>query len=334
MTANFRAFLLEESKESGKKPQGAVQELSQEQLPDGDVLVEVQFSSLNYKDGLALSGVPGIVTRYPMVPGIDLAGVVAESDCGDFQPGDTVLVTGYGIGERHWGGYAQQACLDSGWITAVPDGRDSRWAMTMGTAGFTAMLCVMSLEAAGVQPEQGAVAVSGAGGGVGSIAVALLSALGYEVAAITGRASLEEYLRGLGAREIIPRTAAAAPSGALEKQRWAGAVDVAGGALLARLLAETRYGGAVAACGLAAEPGFSASVLPFILRGVSLRGVDSVMCPMSKRAQAWQRLAELCSDALLSALSTEEVGLGALPAYSKKILAGEVQGRVLVNPAR
>lgn len=332
MSKTFKAFLL--TAEDGAKPRGSVQDLGEEQLPGGEVLVQVQFSSLNYKDGLALSGAAGIVAAYPMVPGIDLAGTVLASDSRDFQPGDTVLATGYGIGERHWGGYAERARLETGWITAIPDGREPRWAMVMGTAGLTAMLCIMSLEEAGVEPGQGPVAVSGASGGVGSIAVALLAALGYEVAAITARTDLEGMLRELGGREIISRQQASSPPRALEKQRWAGAVDVAGGTILARLLAETRYGGAVAACGLVAGPEFSASVMPFILRGVSLRGVDSVMCPMPRRRRAWQRLAELSTKPMLSVISTGEIGLGALPEYGRKILAGEVQGRVLVNPAR
>ncbi len=332
MAKNFRVFLL--TAENGKKPRGSVQELGEEQLPEGKVLLEVQFSSLNYKDGLALCGVPGIVAAYPMVPGIDMAGIVRASESDDFQPGDAVLATGYGLGERHWGGYAERMRLSPGWINTIPGERDARWAMVMGTAGLTAMLCIMSLEEAGVRPGQGPVAVSGAGGGVGSVAVALLAALGYEVAAITGRAALEGYLRELGAREIISRQDASLPPKALEKQRWAGAVDVTGGNLLARLLAETRYGGAVAACGLTAGPEFSASVMPFILRGVSLRGIDSVMCPMPRRTQAWQRLAEICTDAVLSAIAMEEIGLDVLPEYSKRILAGEVRGRVLVNPAR
>jgi acrylyl-CoA reductase (NADPH) len=309
----------------------AIETMSVDDLPEGDVLVAVDYSSLNYKDGLAVTGKGKVVRRFPMVPGIDLAGTVLESDSAEHRPGDRVLVTGCGIGELHWGGYSRRQRLRSEWLVPLPQGLDTKRAMALGTAGFTAMLSVMTLEEAGVRPKaDDAVVVTGASGGVGSLAVALLANSGYEVAAATGRRENEDYLRKLGATRIVDRESLAKPSRPLESERWSGAVDTVGGATLARLLAGTCLHGCVAACGLAASAELHTTVMPFILRGVSLRGVDSAWCPMARRIEAWRRLASEMPAELLDEIS-RTASLEEIPALSEEILGGKIRGRVVVE---
>ena len=325
----FKALVL--TQEDGKTQHG-IKQLGNDDLPEGDVLVAVAYSSLNYKDGLAVTGKGKIVRKFPMVPGIDLAGTVLESDSPQYKPGDPVVLTGWGVGERYWGGYSQRARLRSSWLVALPEGLDMQRAMAIGTAGFTAMLCVMALEDAGVKPGgDKPVLVTGAGGGVGSVAVALLAKLGYTVAAVTGREETQDFLRSLGASEIVDRTEMNQPARALEAQRWAGAVDTVGSKVLARVLAEVDYGGSVAACGLAGGADLPTTVMPFILRGVSLLGVDSVMCPLPRRQLAWQRLVQDLPAGALDRI--EQVArLEDVPRLAEAILAGQVQGRVVVDP--
>lgn len=305
--------------------------LSTDDLPDGDVLVNVAYSSLNYKDGLAVTGKGRIVRRFPIVPGIDFAGTVEESRSPEFQPGDQVVLTGWGVGEKHWGGYAQMARAKAGWLVPLPDGLTPLQAMAIGTAGFTAMMCVMALEAHGCTPESGEVVVSGASGGVGSTAVAILANLGYNVVASTGRASSHEYLKSLGASEIIDRSELARTSKRpLESGRWAGAVDTVGGDTLATILRMMAYKGSVAACGLAGGHELPTTVFPFILRGVNLLGIDSVMCPKAERLELWSRLAQdLPADAYEQVTQVEP--LSNIPALSEQILKGQVRGRVVVD---
>ncbi len=308
-----------------------VKQLQVDDLPKEDVLIAVEYSSLNYKDGMAVTGTGKIIRNFPMVPGIDLAGQVLESASDRYKPGESVILTGWGVGERYWGGYSQRAKARPDWLVPMPQGLDSRKAMIIGTAGFTAMLCVMTLEEAGVTPDRGPVLVTGASGGVGSIAVLLLSKLGYEVAAVTGRESTHEYLQGLGASKILGRDEMSAEARPLESQLWAGAVDTAGGDILARTLAEMKYEGVVAACGLASNFKLNTTVMPFILRNVTLRGVDSVSCPLERRTRAWERLASDLPESAYSAIS-HTIGLDEVEAISKEIMAGQVQGRVLIDP--
>lgn len=324
----FNALVLEQ--EEGKTL-SAVKQLELTDLPDEDVLVEVTYSSLNYKDGLAITGTGKIVHSFPMVPGIDLAGVVKESRSPDYQVGDQVIMTGWSVGERYWGGYSQYARLKPEWLVKMPEGMDAKMAMEIGTAGLTSMLCVMALEEGGVTPESGPVVVTGAAGGVGSVAVAILSKLGYEVAAVTGRESTHEYLRGLGAKELLSREEMAAAPRPLEKQRWGGAIDTVGDTMLARVIAETDYRGTVAACGLAGGYKLPTTVMPFILRGVRLQGVDSVMCPVDIRTQAWKRLLTDLPEGALGDIATV-IGLSDLPQAAADIVAGKVRGRTLVDP--
>lgn len=324
----FRALVL--TRDDDGKIRHAIQELATKALPDGDVLVAITYSSLNYKDGMAIKGKGKIVRQLPMIPGCDLAGTVLESMSPTYHPGDNVLLTGWGVGERYWGGYSQRARLKSEWLVPLPDTLDAQRAMAIGSAGLSAMLCVMTLEDAGVPPEQGPVLVSGAAGGVGSVTVSLLANLGYQVVAVTGRADTHDYLRALGAAEIIDRTDMAKPPRPLETQRWAGAVDTVGGTVLARVLAETRYGGCVVAIGLVGGAELSTTVMPFILRGVSLRGVDVVMCPTPRRKVAWERLARELPYATLDKIS-QVVSLEEVPYFAEEILAGRVQGRVVVD---
>ncbi len=332
MPDTFKALML--TQDDAGKTVAEVRQLTHDDLPEGDVLVAVDYSSLNYKDGLAITGKGGkIVRTWPMVPGVDLAGTVLESDNPDYQAGDKVVLTGWSVGEKYWGGYSQRQRLRSQWLVPLPEGLDSRRAMAIGTAGFTAMLCVMTLEEAGVTPDKGTVLVTGASGGVGSVAVAILAKLGYTVAAVSGRPESEAYLRRLGASEFVSREEMNQPPRPLEGQRWAGAVDTVGSTLLARVLAETDYGGCVAACGLAGGADLPTTVMPFILRNVSLRGVDSVMCPVERRKAAWERLVEdLPAEALGEighAASLEE-----LPELAEKIIAGQVRGRIIVDVNR
>lgn len=323
----FKALLLNQVE---GKTHAEVRRLNIDDLPEGDVLVDVAYSSLNYKDGLAVTGTGKIIRSFPMVPGIDFAGTVAESASERFKPGDQVILTGWGVGERHWGGYAQKARVKADWLVPMPKGLDTKQAMIIGTAGFTAMLCVMALEESGVKPDSGKVLVTGAAGGVGSVSVLLLSQLGYHVVAVSGRPETQDFLTALGAKEFIAREVMSKPAHPLESQNWAGAVDVVGGSTLARVLAEMQYGGTVAACGLAGGFELNTTVMPFILRNVGLRGVDSVSCPQERRIRTWERLAaELPASAyadLGCAIALEEV-----PQAAKDILAGRIQGRMLVN---
>lgn len=301
--------------------------------PDADVTVRIEYSALNYKDALALTNRSPVVRRWPMIPGIDGAGVVEESGHASFSVGDRVILNGWGVGETHWGCLAQRARLRGDWLVPLPAELDSRQAMAIGTAGYTAMLCVMMLERQGVAPAQGEVLVTGAAGGVGSVAISLLARRGYRVVASTGRSSESDYLRGLGASEVIDRAALSAPGKPLQKERWAGVVDAVGSHTLANACAQTRYRGTVAACGLAQGLDFPASVAPFILRGVKLVGVDSVMCPMEDRREAWTRLArELDRDALDRL--TQVVGLDDALRLAPEMLEGKVRGRTAVDVGR
>ena len=328
MTDSYRALVVDRQ-EDGVGAE--IRTLTEADLPEGDVTVRIDYSCLNYKDGLALTGRAPIIRRPPMTAGIDFAGIVEHSESPDFVPGQAVVLTGWGVGERHPGGFAQRARVPARMLQPLPEGCDTKWAMAIGTAGFTAMLCVIALERAGVATGTGPVVVTGAAGGVGSVAVALLARLGYETSAISGRPECRDYLKSLGASEVLPRgKRAEAPERPLLSEHWAGAVDAVGGAMLAHILAETRYGGAVAACGLAAGPGLKTTVMPFILRGVSLIGIDSVMCPAAPRREAWQRLARDLPGEALDAM-TEVVALDQVVARSNDILDGGVRGRVVVD---
>ena len=310
-------------------PAGLV-ELTDADLGDGDVTVAVAYSSLNYKDGLAVTGKGKIMRSHPMIAGIDLAGVVESSDSPDWKPGDEVLVTGWGLSESHSGGFTQRQRVQSGWLTRKPDGLTLQQTMAVGTAGLTAMLCVLAIEGVGVVPGDGEVVVTGAAGGVGSVAVAVLAGLGYAVAASTGRPETHDYLRSLGASTIVEREELATAGRPLDKERWLGGVDTVGSQTLATVLAQTRYRGAVAACGLAGGNDLPTTVLPFILRNVALLGVDSVMCPAPVRAEAWSRLGtDLLTD-LLDSMTTVRP-LTDVPALAEQILAGQTRGRVVID---
>lgn len=328
----FTGVLIENG-EDNKDYRATLQELDEQQLPDGDVTVRVSHSGMNYKDALAITGSGTIVRSFPMVPGIDLAGEVEHSDNPDYQVGDKVLLNGWGVGEKHWGGMAQKARVNGDWLVPLPENFTPAQAMSIGTAGYTAMLCVMALERHGVTPEQGEIAVTGASGGVGSVAVTLLAKLGYTVVAVTGRPEENRYLEDLGATEILGRSGFADAGKPLQKARWAGAVDVAGSHTLANVLAGTKYRGVVTACGLAAGMDLPASVAPFILRGVTLAGIDSVMCPREDRLEAWRRLGEDLDPAKLDMI-TAEVGLDEAVPTAQKLLDGNVRGRVVVDVNR
>ena len=324
----FKALLL--TKTEGAAPHCAVTELGEAQLPAGDVLVHVSHSTLNYKDGLAITGKAPVVRSFPMVPGIDFAGTVLESGDERYRVGDAVLLNGWGVGETHWGGLAQKARVKADWLVPLPAGMTASQAMAIGTAGYTAMLCVMALQQHGITPEQGPVLVTGANGGVGTIAIALLARLGFTVHASTGRLNEAAHLQALGAAEVIDRATLSAPGKPLQKERWAAAVDSVGSHTLANVCASLKYGGAVAACGLAQGMDLPASVAPFILRGVALLGVDSVMAPYARRAKAWERLArELPPEVLAS--NTETIALADAPAVAARLLQGQVRGRVVVD---
>jgi acrylyl-CoA reductase (NADPH) len=306
-------------------------ELTDADLMDGDVDVAVDYSTVNYKDGLALTGRAPIVRVWPLTPGIDLAGVVQTSTNKAFKTGDRVVLNGWGVGESHHGGYAQKARVKGDWLVKLPDAISTAHAMAIGTAGYTAMLCVMALERAGVTPAKGDVVVTGAAGGVGSVAVAILAGLGYRVVASTGRKASESgYLTRLGAAEIIDRAELSEPGRPIGRERWAAGVDAVGSHTLANVLAQIRYDGAVAACGLAQGMDLPASVAPFILRSVTLAGVDSVMCPTPRRQEAWRRLATDLDLGLLDAM-TERAGLADVPSLGAAILEGKVRGRALVD---
>lgn len=308
-----------------------VVQIDEAQLPEGNVTVEVECSTLNYKDGLAITGSSPVVRKFPMVPGIDLAGVVSASNHADWKEGDRVVLNGWGVGETHWGGLAQKARLNGDWLIALPKTLTSRQAMAIGTAGYTAALCVDALVNYGITPDQGEILVTGATGGVGSVAVMLLSKAGYTVVAATGKAAEEDYLKGLGASDIIDRASLSEKGKPLQKERWAGVVDAVGSHTLVNACAQTRYCGAVAACGLAQGPDFPCTVMPFILRGVALLGIDSVMAPKSRRDAAWQRLARDLDQAVLESVIAKEIGLAdAIPAAAE-LLEGKIRGRVVVD---
>lgn len=326
----FRAILIDKD-DTGYR--ASLQTLDEAQLPAGDVRVRVSHSTLNYKDALAITGQGPVVRQFPMVPGIDLAGVVEESRHPDFKAGDAVLLNGWGVGEGHWGGLAEQARLNGDWLIPLPAGFSAAEAMALGTAGYTAMLAVLALERHGVTPERGEVLVTGANGGVGSVAIALLAKLGYRVAASTGRPEEAEYLKSLGAAEIVERASLSAPGRPLGRERWAGAIDSLGSHTLANVCASTRYGGCVAACGLAQGMDFPATVAPFILRGVTLAGIDSVMRPRADRLEAWSRLARDLDKRLLAPI-TRTIGLEEVIPTAGELLAGKVRGRVVVDVNR
>jgi acrylyl-CoA reductase (NADPH) len=304
--------------------------LDESELPAGDVRVRVDYSTLNYKDGLAITGKAPVVRQFPMIPGIDCCGVVEETSHPDWRVGDAVILNGWGVGERHWGGLAQRARFSGNWLVPLPPGLNSRQAMAIGTAGYTAMLCVLALEGHGLQPGEGEILVTGAGGGVGGIAIALLARKGFRVIASTGRPAEMAYLTALGAAEIIDRVELSGPGKPLMKERWAGVVDTVGSHTLANACASTRYNGAVAACGLAQGMDFPATVAPFILRGVTLYGIDSVMVPKERRLRAWNRLALDLDPALLESM-TREIPLSQAIAAATELLAGQVRGRLVVN---
>jgi acrylyl-CoA reductase (NADPH) len=308
------------------------QELGESDLMEGDVTVRVSHSTVNYKDGLAVAQKAPVVRRWPMVLGIDFAGTVTTSSHPEFKAGDEVILNGWGCGETHFGGYAQLARVKGDWLVKKPAGFTTAETMAIGTAGYTAMLCVLALEKNGVRPDRGSVVVTGAAGGVGSVAIALLAKLGYQVIASTGRASEAEYLKGLGASEIIDRAELAGQARPLNKERWAGGVDVVGSNTLANVLSMTKYGGAVAACGLAQGMDLPTSVAPFILRGVTLAGVDSVMAPKAKRVEAWNRLARDLDRTKLAAMTVTQP-LAEVTALAPDILAGKVRGRVVLEVA-
>jgi len=310
-----------------------LQDTNDELLSAGDTLIDVEFSGLNYKDALAICHKPGVIRKWPMIPGIDFAGTVKSSDNSAFKPGDKVLLNGFGVGEVHTGGLAQQARVKSDWLVPLPDGISAQQAMAIGTAGYTAMLCVLALEEQGVMPTSGDILVTGAAGGVGSVAIALLAKLGYSVTAVSGRQELQDYLHELGAQTILPRSDFEGKVKPLDKARFAGVVDVAGSTVLANAIAQTEYGGVVTACGLAAGMDLPTSVAPFILRGVKLIGIDSVMAPMSKRIEAWQRLAQDLDLSLLKEM-THIIGMSDVEETAQQLLAGQVRGRTVVDVNR
>ncbi|MGR3524702.1 MAG: acryloyl-CoA reductase [Paracoccaceae bacterium] len=325
----FKALVVE--KDEDGKTSAAVQQISEADLPEAEVTVAVEYSTVNYKDGLCIGPGGGLVRNYPHVPGIDFAGTIEASSDARYKPGDKVVLTGWRVGEAHWGGYSQKARVRADWLVPLPAGLTTRQAMAVGTAGFTAMLAVMALEDHGLKPGHGEVLVTGAAGGVGSVAVAILSALGHEVAAVTGRPETEEYLRGLGATRIVPRAELAETvKRPLESETWTGCVDAVGGAMLARVLGQMKYGASDAAVGLAGGAGLPATVVPFLLRGVNLLGIDSVMQPYANRLRAWERIAkDLPMDKLEAMI--QPATLADLPELGAEILNGQVRGRVVVD---
>jgi acrylyl-CoA reductase (NADPH) len=323
----FRAIRIDKAE---KGTTAALTQFDEADLMDGDVTVRVEWSTLNYKDGLAVTGKAPVVRRFPMIAGIDFAGTVEQSSHPQWKAGDKVVCNGWGMGETHLGAYAEKARVKGDWLVRLPEAISARDAMAIGTAGYTAMLAVLALEKQGVSPDSGPVVVTGAAGGVGSVAIAVLSKLGYQVIASTGRMSEEGYLKGLGATEVIDRNELSGPPKPLAKERWAGGIDSVGSTTLANLLSMTRYGGAIAACGLAAGMDLPSSVAPFILRGVCLLGIDSVMCPMALRKTAWSRLATDLDPAKLSEI-THEISLDQVIGEGARILAGQVRGRIVVK---
>jgi acrylyl-CoA reductase (NADPH) len=326
----FKAVLIERDE---RPYRATLAELEDSRLPAGDVTVRVDYSTLNYKDALAITGKAPVVRQFPMVPGVDFAGAVLESAAPALRPGDMVLLNGWGVGEQHWGGLAQLARVKSEWLILLPPAFTARQSMAIGTAGYTAMLCVITLERHGVSPGSGEILVTGAVGGVGSIAVAILAKLGYRVAAVTGRAAEGDFLKRLGAAEVLDRAQFASPGKPLSKERWAGAIDVVGSHTLVNVCASMRYRGVVAACGLAGGMDYPGTVAPFILRGVTLAGVDSVMCPRADRLEAWRRLGEDLDRDKLDLL-TEEIGLSQAIDRATELLEGRLRGRVVVDTRR
>jgi acrylyl-CoA reductase (NADPH) len=327
----FRALVLEKSADN--KVEAALRQMEDEALLDGDVTVRIDHSTLNYKDALAITGKAPIVRNFPMVPGIDFAGTVESSDRIDFSAGDKVVLNGWRVGEDHWGGLSQKARVKGDWLIPLPDAFTTTRAMAIGTAGYTAMLCILALEDHGVKPHDGEVLVTGAAGGVGSVAVSVLSKLGYRVIASTGRAEEAGYLKSLGAHDVIGRDSFSGPVKPLAKERWAGVVDAVGSTTLAHALAQTRYGGTVAACGLAQGMDLPTSVAPFILRGVTLAGIESVMCPRERRLQAWKRLASDLDVDKLDAM-TSTIPLSQVVQTAPLFLEGKVRGRIVVDVNR
>ncbi|HZR72093.1 MDR family oxidoreductase [Bradyrhizobium sp.] len=325
--ATFKAIRIDKAE---KGTTAAVVQFDEADLMEGDVTVRVEWSTLNYKDGLAVTGKAPVVRRFPMIAGIDFAGTVEQSSHPRWKAGDRVVCNGWGLGETHLGAYAEKARVKGDWLVRLPESISARSAMAIGTAGYTAMLAVLALESHGLKPSHGPIVVTGAAGGVGSVAIAILSKLGYHVIASTGRASETDYLKGLGATEVIDRNELSAPAKPLAKERWAGGVDSVGSTTLANLLSMTRYRGAIAACGLAAGMDLPISVAPFILRGVCLLGIDSVMCPLELREVAWKRLSTDLESAKLSEI-THEIGLDEVIGAGARILAGQVRGRIVVK---
>ena len=332
----FNALVIREQEEGNPKTAtSSIEELSEADLPvyDGveSVVVDVDYSSLNYKDGMALTGKGRIIRSFPMVPGVDLTGTVVSSESDRFAPGDGVILTGWAVGERYWGGYSQRQRVQADWLVKRPESMTSEQAMGIGTAGLTAMLCVIGLEDGGVKPDSGPIVVTGAAGGVGSVAVALLAKLGYEVTAVTGRPAEHDYLGSLGATAFLSRDEMSEAPKPLESETWAGAVDVVGSTMLAKIIAQTKHQGTVTACGLAGGVDLPSTVMPFILRGVRLQGIDSVMAPLAERDAAWARLAADLPSDLLAAMTTV-VAMSALPEQAEAIMAGMTRGRIVVNP--
>ena len=330
MSNTFRAILI--SRDEEKKQSVDIVELGDDDLMEGDVTIAVEATTVNYKDGLAITGKSPVVRRWPMIPGIDLAGTVIASAHADYRQGDSVILNGWGVGETHYGAYAGHARVNGDWLVPRPDAISARNAMAIGTAGYTAMLCVMALERYGIEPGNGPVVVTGAAGGVGSVAISLLSRLGYQVIASTGRQSEADYLHGLGASEIIDRAELSEPGRPLGKERWAAGIDAVGSHTLANVLAQTSYGGAVAACGLAQGFDLPATVMPFILRGVGLLGVDSVMAPKALRLEAWSRLSTDLDLEKLASLS-KTIGFDEIITAASDIVEGRIRGRVVVDMA-
>ena len=327
MSDNFKALMINKTDD---KQAISIVNIDESELMEGNVVVDVTHSTLNYKDGLAITGSSPIVRSFPMIPGIDFSGVVKSSEDEKFSEGDRVVLNGYGLSENHFGGYSERARVNSNHLLKLPENISNKQAMAIGTAGYTAMLCVLAIEDYGIKPEDGSILVSGASGGVGSVAISLLSDLGYEVEASTGKTEESDYLKSLGAKSIIDRSELSEPSKPLGKERWAGAIDSVGSQTLANILAQTSYEGAVAACGLAQGMDLPSTVLPFILRNVSLLGVDSVMAPMAKRERAWERLS---SDINMKKLEEMIINttIDQVEVFAEKILKGKIKGRVVVN---
>ncbi|MES9857026.1 MAG: MDR family oxidoreductase [Sedimenticola sp.] len=323
----FKGILIEKDDNDYR---ASLQEIDESQLPEGDVTINVQYSTLNYKDGLAITGKSPVVRKFPMIPGIDLVGTVESSSHPEYNAGDAVVLNGWGVGEAHWGGLAQKARLKGDWLVPLPKSFTPQQAMSIGTAGYTAMLCIMALEQHGVTPESGEILVTGATGGVGSVAVAILAKLGYQVVAMTGRPEGSEYVTTLGAAEVMLRSEYAEPGRPLGRERWAGVVDVVGSHVLANACATTQYRGVVTACGLAGGMDLNTTVMPFILRGITLVGVESVMCPKGVRLEAWRRLEQDLDLSKLNAIA-HEIGLSSAIKTADQLLNGELRGRVIVD---